>query len=352
MTALPTHPLTSFAHELRRPQRPASAMGYRMPAEFEAVEAVWMTYPHNAETWPGCFDRVQQQFDFFMSQAARFADVQLTDKRHDWPTNDSWIRDYGPVFVIDGDGGLACHDFIFNGWGGKYGDEYGEDDVVPQRVAQLLDIPIWVHDFVLEGGSIDVNGVGAVMTTEQCLIEADRNPGLNRMQIEAALRAALATSHFIWLPGGIQGDDTDGHIDDVARFIAPNAVIAARAEESHPDHAMLEANWAALVESLDQNGEGIELFELPSPDPIHYDFPADRFGPGGRRACPASYANFLILNEAVLVPTFGQPADDVALAAIEKAMPDRMVIGVRSEYLVVGLGAVHCLTMQQPRRAT
>jgi agmatine deiminase len=204
----------------------AADLGYRMPGEFEPVDAVWLSYPHNVETWPGCFDEACAQYDFYMSQVARFADVRLIGRTLHWPTHDSWIRDYGPLFVVDDGGQLACHDFVFNGWGGKYGDVYGDDDVIPQHVASELGIPIWLHEQVLEGGSIEVNGGGTVMTTEQCLLHANRNPQLNRERLEQMLHDALGTTHCIWLPGGIEGDDTDGHIDDVARFVSPTTVLS------------------------------------------------------------------------------------------------------------------------------
>jgi len=343
------HPLTDFADQLHRPAESAKASGYRMPGEFEPVEAVWLTYPHNAETWPGCMDEARQQYDFFMSQVARFADVQLTGKRHGLTTNDAWIRDYGPIFVVNDAGDLACHDFVFNGWGGKYGDGYGDDDCVPQHVARLLDIPVWIHDLVLEGGSIDVNGMGTVMTTEQCLLNPNRNPQCTRKQIEQQLHDALGTRHVIWLPGGIEGDDTDGHIDDVARFIAPDTVVAVRAPEDHPDHATLERNWQALQQGRDQDGQPPQLIALPAPSPMQYDYPPDRFGPGGVALLPASYANFVITNNAVFVPTFSQPTDDEALRILDDALAQHSIIGIRSEHLIVGMGALHCLTQQQPR---
>jgi len=330
------------------PAKSALELGYSMPGEFEPVQAVWLTYPHNAETWPGCLDKAELQYDFFMSQVARFADVQMTGKKHGWKTNDSWIRDYGPVFVVNEAGDLACHDFVFNGWGGKYGEEYNDDDRVPVKVAELLDIPIWRHDMVLEGGSIDVNGRGTVMTTEQCLLNPNRNPRKSRDDIEQALHDALGTSNVIWLPGGIEGDDTDGHIDDVARFVAPDTVAAIRAPEDHEDHETLERNWTALQNATDQDGQLLNLIELPVPEPLFYDYPDDRFGPGGRKLCPASYANFLILTEAVLVPIFGCAQDEAALRAIEQALPGRLVVGIRAEWLVVGLGAMHCLSCHQP----
>ncbi len=338
------------AARLEQPTRTARSLGYRMPGEFEPIEAIWLTYPHNAETWPGCLDEARRQYDYFMATVARFADVQLTGKKHGLATNDSWIRDYGPLFVVDDEGRLACHDFIFNGWGGKYGAEYELDDVIPQRIAGRLEIRIWIHDLVLEGGSIDVNGRGTVLTTEQCLLNPNRNPTLDRAGIERVLAETVNAPHVIWLPGGIEGDDTDGHVDDVARFVSPRRIVAVRAPVGHPDHEALEANWAALERARDQAGEPFELIEVPAPQPVVYDFPPDRFGPGGESPCPASYANFLIVNEAVLVPTFGQPTDETALAVLRRVMPDRQVIAVRSEYLVVGLGALHCLSQQQPAR--
>ncbi len=338
--------------DLNQPERTAAALGYRMPGEFEPIDAVWLTYPHNRETWPGCFERACEQYDDFIAQVARFAQVNLIGKAIDWPTNDSWIRDYGPLFVINQTGELACHDFVFNGWGGKYNAEYERDGIVPRRVAERLGIPTWLHDEVLEGGSIEVNGAGVVMTTEQCLLNQNRNRALDRPKLEALLHESLGTRHVLWLPGGIEGDDTDGHIDDVARFIAPGAIAAVRAPAGHPDHDTLERNWSALREARDANGEAFELFELPAPEPIEYDYPPDRFGPGGVNPVPASHANFLIVNAAVLVPTFGQRSDELALHAIERALPGRQAIGVRSEWLVVGLGALHCLSMQQPKSAT
>jgi len=334
---------------MSEPRGTARELGYRMPAEFEPTDAVWLTYPHNTDTWPDCLDEARRQYDQIILHVDRHARVQVLGRDHHWPTDDSWMRDYGPIFVVNNQSPspLACHDFIFNCWGDKYGP-YDQDDVVPQHVAQHLRIPIWSHDLVLEGGSIEVNGRGTVMTTEQCLLNPNRNPTLSRDDIEQRLHDALGTHHVIWLPGGIEGDDTDGHIDDVARFVAPDIVVAIRADKGHPDHATLERNWSALQAARDPSGEALRLIALPVPQPIHYDYPADAFGPGGRKQLPASYANFLIVNGAVLVPTFGQANDEVALQALAQAIPDREIIGVRSDRLVVGLGAVHCLSMQQP----
>ena len=186
------------------------------------------------------------------------------------------------------------------------------------------------------------------LTTEQCLLNKTRNPNCTREQIEQKLFETLAATHIIWLQDGIEGDDTDGHIDDLARFLSPNTVAAIRAPEDHPDHATLERNWSVLNDTTDQDGEKLNLIALPVPEPIYYDYPADAWGPAARRITPASYANFLILNDAVLVPVFGDRNDDLACRTLESAMPDRTIIPVPAQHLVVGLGALHCLSQHQP----
>jgi agmatine deiminase len=319
-----------------------------MPGEFEPMDAIWITKPRNIETWPGCFEKACEQHAQFHAEMAKVIRVENLGVNRDWPANDSWIRDYGPIFVIDGKGHIGCHDFVFNGWGGKYNNEYQHDDVTPRKVAQLMGIPCWLHDLVLEGGSIEVNGRGTVMTTAQCLLNKNRNPHLTREQIESELHAALGTRHTIWLPGGIVGDDTDGHIDDIARFVNPTTVVATRAPSGHQDYATLEENFQTLLGAKDQDGKKLEVHELPAPDPVLYNFPADRFGPGGVNPVPASYANFLIVNDTIFVPVFGQKHDDKACKIIEKTSGKRAV-PIRSEFLVVGLGALHCLSQQQPR---
>lgn len=332
-----------------QPSQIARQLGYRMAAEWEPIDRVWLTEPHNAETWPGCLDEAQQQFAHLIDQMRPYAQP-CTTQNAGITTNDSWIRDYGPLFVVNEAGGVACHDFVFNCWGDKYGP-YGDDNAVAGQIAGQLGLPVWHHSEVLEGGSIEVNGQGTVMTTRQCLINPNRNPDLNQQQIEQMLHDALGTKHVIWLPGGIEGDDTDGHIDDVARFINADTVAAVRSggpDAAHPDSEVLERNWQALQDARDQSGGKLNLVELPAPAPIFYDYPADEFGPGGRKPLPASYANFLITNGAVFVPIFGQHPDDTALRTLERAMPGYSVIGIRAERLVIGLGAFHCLSMGQP----
>jgi agmatine deiminase len=331
--------------DLTRPDRSAALLGYRMPGEFEALGCVWVVEPKNEETWPGCLDEARGEFADWVGLMRKAVRVRTTDELG-IETNDSWVRDFGPTFVVrdsgDGEGGaIACHDFHFNTWGGKY-EVREKDDVVPQRIARELGIPIWVHDFVLEGGSIDVNGQGVVMTTEQCLLNPNRNPGLTREQIEAELHGALGTRHVIWLPGGLKGDDTDGHIDDVARFVSADTVVAVSAPRGHPDYEVTRKNLDVLRESVDQDGRALRVVELPAPEPIYHNYP------DGRSQVPASYANFLIANGYVFVPAFGQPADGLAADILTDEMKGFTVISVSSKWLVVGLGALHCLSQQQP----
>jgi len=333
-------------YELVEPKDSARQLGFRMPAEWEPLKRVWLTRPHNKETWPDCLTPAQGQFDDLLHQLQPYVQPCIT-QIIGIPTDDSWIRDYGPIFVTNQEGQLACHSYVFNCWGGKY-EPYAYDNAVPSRMAQHLGIPVWIHNLVLEGGSIDVNGAGTVMTTRQCLLDRSRNPQLSREQIEQQLHEALGSFHMIWLPGGITGDDTDGHIDDVARFINPTTIAAIRTKQDHPDHFVLENNWLALQKTIDQDGSRLNLVELPVPDPIYYNYPADIDSPASRRQLPASYANFLFANQAVFIPIFGQHQDDVALRRLDDAMPGYTMIGVRCEHLLVGLGALHCLSMQQP----
>ncbi len=337
---------TNTSDRVAQLNQSARTLGYRMPAEWEPLTRVWVTPPHNSDTWPGCLDHAQQQFDNLIKIMSAHVEVRTTQSQG-IATNDSWIRDYGPIFVVNKSGKLACHDFVFNCWGDKY-EPYRDDDAVPLHIAAKLGIPVWEHTLVLEGGSIEVNGSGTGMTTRQCLLNSNRNPSMTQTQIEQALHDTLGTRHTVWLPGGIEGDDTDGHIDDVARFINPDTIAAVRTPHGHPDHDVLEQNWRTLKDARDQDGRKFNLVELPAPEPMWYDYPADQFGPGGRKALPTSHANFLIANGAVFVPTFGQHSDDTAMRALERAMPNYKIIGVRCEHLVVGLGAIHCLTMGQP----
>ncbi len=337
--------------ELRVMEGTAAESGYRMPAEWEPQSCVWVVRPHNEETWPRCLDEARRQFDDWINAMSRAVPVSLAGPLG-IDTNDSWIRDFGPIFVVkDGDftspDRLACHDFRFNGWGNKY-EVRDLDDHVPRQIAARLNIPIWLHDFVLEGGAVEVNGGGTIMTTEQCLLNANRNPGKSREQIERKLYETLGTSHIIWLAGGITGDDTDGHIDDVARFISPDTVVVVVTETDHPDHEITNRNLQVLRGSTDEQGRRLTVIDLPAPDPLEYNYPPDRFGSGGLSTLPASYANFVISNRHVFLPVFACRQDETAVRIMEQAMPDHTIIPLRAEHLIVGLGSFHCLSRQQP----
>ncbi len=327
-------------------QQTAASHGFVMPAEWAPLDAVWLVRPHNQETWPGCLQAAQAEWDAWRAAMETVVRVRTTDELH-IATNDSWIRDFGPVFVQTKSGQVAAHSFTFNGWGGKY-EVRSLDDAVPDALQKELGHAMWRHQFVLEGGSIDSNGAGTLLTTRQCLHNKNRNPESGSGGIEQVLRDSLGVKNIIWLPGGIEGDDTDGHVDDVTRFVRRDAIAAVRAPTNHPDHAMLEANWNALQAARDENRQKFELLELPTPKPLYYEFPADRFGPGGLRMLPASHANFLFANGVIFVPTFGGTSDDVACRLLENATGLRAQ-PIMAKALVVGLGSLHCLSCQQPQ---
>jgi agmatine deiminase len=260
---------------------------------------------------------------------------------HVLPTNDSWLRDSGPIFLVRGAGTARERlplDFGFNGWGGKY-PPWDLDDDVPRRAAELLGLPTRRADFVLEGGSIDGNGQGSVLTTESCLLHRNREPGRTREAMEERLAAWLGASNVLWLGDGIAADDTDGHVDDLARFVDPTTVVAVVEEDAS------DANFAPLAENLrrlrrmrDQSGKPLSVVPLPMP-PVHLV--------AGQR-CPASYANFYLANGCALVPTFGVREDARALAVLRECLPGRDVVGVPCGDLVLGLGSIHCLSPQEP----
>ena len=256
------------------------------------------------------------------------------------PTVDVWMRDYGPTFVTRNaaDHPLAFNDWIFNGWGGKY-KAYEEDDRVARAIAELLHVPVFDHKLILEGGSIEVNGAGTCLTTEQCLLNRNRNPHLSRAQIEQFLKDSLGVRQILWLGEGIVGDDTDGHIDDIARFVDPTTVACVIEVNPRDDnYRFLQENYERLQSARDQDGGKLEIVCLPCPAPVVFD--------GAR--LPASYANFYIANEVVLVPVFNDGNDQKALGLLQECFPQRKIIGLRCNEVVAGLGAIHCVTQQQP----
>jgi agmatine deiminase len=257
------------------------------------------------------------------------------------PTVDVWMRDYGPTFVTRGqqEDPLAFNDWIFNGWGGKY-KAYEDDDNIAREMAARLKIPVFIHKIVLEGGSIEVNGRGTCLTTEQCLLNKNRNPHMSRAQIEQFLKDSLGVMHIVWLAEGIVGDDTDGHIDDIARFVNPTTLVCAVEENSQDEnYAALQENYERLQGATDQDGRKLSIVSLPCPGPVYSE---------GLRL-PASYANFYIANGVVLVPLFDDANDGKAMGILKELFPQREIIGLPCSAVVAGLGAIHCVTQQQPK---
>ena len=346
-----------------RGTRPA-VRGYRMPAEWERHESVWLAWPWNPETFPDRIERVErtcltviaslsgsERIDLLVKDVQMRKRVEeLLEKArgvvdvgavvyHLYDYGDVWFRDYGPTFLVNEDEKqLAMVDWLFNAWGEKY-EELIRDTEIPAFMNRSLSLPLFTPSIVLEGGSIEVNGEGTLLTTEQCLLNRNRNPSLTREEIEERLRDYLGVGHIIWLKSGIGGDDTDGHIDDIARFVAPSTILCAyEANESDENHAPLRENYQILLDATDQDGRGLEVKKLPMPA---------RIRAGGRRL-PASYTNFYIGNRAVLVPLFGCDTDKEALAIIGPLFPGREIVGIDCRDLVFGCGALHCITQQQP----
>lgn len=335
-----------------------------MPAEGTPHRATWLAWPHNKETWPTQLEQVRdawvkmihalsphEQVCLLVNDDQTQQDVTTRLKSggvamenvsiFEVPTVDVWMRDYGPTFVTRNapDHPLAFNDWIFNGWGGKY-KTYEQDDQIAKVIASLLRVPVFEHQIILEGGSIEVNGEGTCLTTEQCLLNKNRNPRMSQAEIEQFLKDSLGVNRVIWLGEGIVGDDTDGHIDDIARFVTPNTVVCIlEANSKDENYAPLQENYERLQGTTDQNGKKLNIVTLPSPNPV--------FCEGSR--LPASYANFYIANEVVLVPTFDDARDCQALGVLQELFPERKVIGIPCAAVVAGLGAVHCVTQQEPR---
>ena len=331
-----------------------------MPAEWEGHAATWLAWPHNASDWPRKFPpipwvygeivrhlaageivRILVSSGVQQAQASRILKKVGVDLgRLDFllfPTNRGWTRDFGPIFVRTTGAKplLAIARFHFNAWA-KYKD-WKKDDRIPELAAKRFKLPLIHAKLVLEGGSIDVNGRGTLLTTEECLLDTKvqvRNPGFSRQDIEAVFRHTLGVTKTLWLGKGIAGDDTHGHVDDICRFVNPATIVLCR--EDNPK----DANYTPLAQNRERlQGTGIEVIDLPMPAPLYFD---------GMRL-PASYANFYIGNAAVLVPTFNDPKDRIALGILGECFSDRPVIGIHAVDLVWGLGTVHCLTQQEPQ---
>jgi agmatine deiminase len=336
------------------------ALGYRMPAEWEPHAATWLSWPRREGiSFPDSLDRVlpalrammealieSEQVCISVCNDAHEAEARqvlegLPMERisfHLIPTNEPWCRDHGPIFLTrDLNPKLAIVDWDYNAWGNKY-PPFDLDEIVPTRVAEILKLPVFYPGMIMEGGSIDVNGAGALLTTESCLLNPNRNPHVSRGEIEQRLRDYLNVREIFWLGDGIAGDDTDGHIDDLTRFVSEHAVVTVVEEDrGDENYQPLQENLARLREMKMDNRE-IDIVTLPMPKKIVRE---------GLRL-PASYANFYIANSCVLVPTFADLADEPALSILRNLFPDRCVIGIDCRDLIWGLGTFHCLTQQQP----
>ena len=352
-----------------------------MPPEWAPHLACYLAWPHNRDTWPGKFDVIPPIYADMLAAIARFEPVRLmVNDEHETqidevramirdaarrrgdsddtatgaveifylPTNDAWARDHGPIFVnrlataaTAGPNQIAL-DWRFNSWGQKYG-AFDLDDVVPQKLGGRYGFDVIEPGIVLEGGSIDVNGAGSVLTTESCLLNPNRNPALSRADIEDYLRTYLGVTNVLWLGDGIAGDDTDGHIDDLARFVARDTIVTVLEDDpADVNYPVLRDNLKRLRAMRDQDGRPFKIETLPMPPAVIYD--AARL--------PASYANFYIANGAVLMPAFDAATDAVAASTLSRLFPGRRVVGVPSTDLVWGLGSVHCLSQQHPAPPT
>jgi agmatine deiminase len=351
------------------------ALGYRMPAEWEPHEATWFAWPHNHEDWPGKFQPIPWLYAEIVRLlgAREKVHILVEDAKaeklatgilkraganlaqvifHQWPTDRVWTRDSGPIFVRNADGQVALTNWHFNAWA-KY-DNWRLDDEIPGRATELLGLPSWQPTIeidgapkrlVLEGGSIDVNGQGTLLTTEECLLSEvqQRNPGVSREQIERAFYDYLGVDQVIWLGRGVAGDDTHGHVDDISRFVGPTTIVTAvEPNTKDPNHEPLAENLARLKAARTPDGKQFTVVELPLPRPVIFR----------KQRLPASYANFYLANGLVLMPTFHDPNDRIALNILAEVFPDREIIGIHSVDLIWGLGALHCMTQQQPAALT
>ncbi len=334
--------------------------GYSFPPEWAKHEATWLSWPHKEESWPGKIETIYQPYCEFIKIIATGEKVRINVRNEDMKasaiahlqkvnadlsqiefyfheSNDAWCRDHGPAFVVK-DNQKAVVDWGYNAWGGKY-PPFDLDDVIPTKIAAHFNLPLFTPDIVMEGGSVEFNGAGSILTSTACLLNENRNPHLNKEQIETYLKEFYGAEQVLWVGDGIVGDDTDGHIDDITRFVNEDTVLTV--VESNPldeNYILLQENLAALKAMRLIDGRPLNIIKLPMPSPvIHED-----------TRLPASYANFYIANAAVIVPTFRDVNDPIALEIIQQAFPDRKVIGIDSTDIIWGLGSFHCLSQQEP----
>jgi agmatine deiminase len=343
-------------------------LGYIMPAEWETHQGTWLAWPHDTTTFPK-IKKVENAYIQMILTLHKNEDINLfvTDsnmkekvakllkqKRVDlgkinfyiWNYVDVWFRDYGPIFVVNRKKKeLAFVHWLFNAWGGKYSD-LKKDAQIPTVINNRLQLNNFRPGIVLEGGSVEVSGNGTVLTTEQCLLSKSRNPNLSKDEIEKYLQNYFGVSKTIWLKSGVAGDDTDGHIDNLARFAGPRTILCAYEEDQNDEnYSVLKENYEILINSTDQDGNKYKVIRVPMPKAIHTTVR------GQKARLPASYLNFYIANKVVLVPVFGSKNDRLAQKIIQKAFPKRKVVGIDCKDLVYGLGAIHCIMQQQPEIA-
>ena len=340
-------------------------LGYRMPAEWEPHAGTWLTWPRpEGISFPGRYEPIPGVYAAFIRDLVAGEDVHINvwnaEKEewvrgllrehkvplervffHHFPAYEPWCRDHGPIFLVRGHGESrerAIVDWGYNAWGGKY-PPYDLDDAVPRHVARSRGLPLFEPGIVMEGGALDVNGCGTLITTEACLLNPNRNPHLDRTAIEQSLREYLGVSHILWLGEGIEGDDTDGHVDDLTRFVDPTTVVTIVEEDPRDvNHDRLRENRRRLESMTDQDGQPLRIVDLPCPGVVELD---------GQRL-PASYANFYVANGRVVVPTYRHANDRHALEILQSVFPDRRVLGLDSTELIWGLGSFHCVSQQEP----
>lgn len=337
-------------------------LGYYFPAEWHKHESTWLSYPHNENSWPDKIHTIFPFYNLFIKELAKnelvninilnqkilkniemelnLIDVKMSNIRfHSFPTNDAWCRDHGPAFVInEKENKKAIVDWEYNAWGGKYPSEL--DNKIPSLIAKELDLFTFKPGIIMEGGSVDFNGKGTLITTTSCLLNENRNFNLNKAEIEERLINYYGVENVIWLGDGIEGDDTDGHIDDITRFVNEDTVITVIEEnKTDKNYYPLQENLKLLTKARLENGKQMNIVELPMPEEVVWE----------DQRLPASYANFYIANESVIVPIFNSKNDNKAIYILEECFKDRKIIGIDSTEIIWGLGSFHCLSQQEPK---
>lgn len=334
-------------------------LGFYFPAEWHEHESTWLSYPHNENSWPGKIDAIFPSYNRFIAELSKdekvninvedakakerieqeLSDIKANMKNisfHFFRTNDAWCRDHGPAFVLKANQ-KAIVNWDYNAWGGKYPHDL--DNLISDQIAELLDLEVFRPHIIMEGGSIDVNGEGSLLTTTSCLLNTNRNPQFSQREIEDKLCQYYNVDNVIWLEDGIVGDDTDGHVDDIARFVNKDTIVTVvEYDKNDENYQVLQDNLSLLKRARLENGKQPDIIEIPMPERVIWD----------DMRLPASYANFYIANEAVIVPLYNCEQDDRVLQIFEQIF-DRKVVGIDSTDIIWGLGSFHCLSQQEPK---